>query len=680
MDGLATAMCTSEILRGNAWHALSNSEMQDKLWKFIEIRREHRYTPCTTYGESQHRRLLSATIASLLTASATIQDGKPALSHALAVALINTQRKLNFEEMVCLHPAPPTDCSPISLFQQACTPYTGQHLQDWRDRLDSELESQNHYHRDIILRSVAHICQDLETRCATVEEPLRREQDKTRGLEQQVAELSKQVSVLQSQVSDDELHLQGLDDEKELLEQEKREMHNENKHLTARLESLKADLGKAREVAERTLQETKKAHAAQELVLQTITLEREQENRTYTAQLNELNSTISHMEELRQEKGELYRVLKEQYTQLQHRLGDTERQGQDERATISRLTSELTQLQTRIFDMENQLRGTEEELELAASKLSDLEVRHEELKASSEEALQKVRMEHKTDMEAAAARAVGERNDLRAQLQTTQQETLRLQHDYEEALRDYQLLQASMSSLEIRTQELTDLCTDQEEELDELRTLRRNVLASMGMGTQNPLAIRSVSRSQEGNIDPQTPHRPQHRHRPSALPAQNPAQTVAPTTQGITDATVDTMVDAASAPSEAHASQDGDRLSKRPKPRLSFKVPAMQTPFTQKPMLASKLVSKRLSPSKRSALRQVSPNRRHTTVGFMVAAKPEHQASGDRFVGSRRSLEEIEQADFDMEDELEAGTPLTPGNFLAGTGRVPQDDETATEL
>lgn len=674
-------MCTSATLRGNALHALSTRNVQDKLWEFMEVRPEYRDNTCSTYASSQHRRLFSATIASLLTATAITHDGKPTLSNALVVALINKQRELNFEGRPCLHHAPPTDRSQVSLFQQACTPYTGQHLQDWRKRLNSELESQNHHQRDTVLRSVAHICQDLETRCATVEEPLRREQAKTQRLEQKISELSKQVSVLQSQVSDDELHLQGLDDEKELLEQEKREMHSENKQLTMRLETLQAELGEAHETVKKTAMEVRETNAAQELVLQTITLEREEENRVHTARLHELNSTISHMEELRAEKGESYCALKEQYTQLQHRLSDSERLVQDERAAIFKLTQELTQLQTQSFDMESQLRGTEEELELTVSKLNNLQVSHQGLQKSSEETLQKARIEHRTDMEAAAARALGERNDLRAQLQTMQQGIHRLQEDHEETRQENQLLQFSVASLETRIQELTDFCSEQGEELDELRTLRRNVLASMGMGTQNPLAIRSVSRSQERNIGPQTPRRLQHRQKPIALPTQNAASKATLSTHSITVTAVDTRDDVPSTLSEAHTAQDGDRNPKRPKPRPSFKPPTTQTPFLQKPILAFTSVSKRSSPSKRSALRQMSPNRRHTTVGFIAAAKPEDQDGQYHAVRARRgSLEELEQVDFDMEDEFEAGTPLTPGQFLAGTGRVPEEDETTTEL
>ena len=89
---------------------------------------------------------------------------------------------------------------------------------------------------------------------------------------------------------------------------------------------------------------------------------------------------------------------------------------------------------------------------------------------------------------------------------------------------------------------------------------------------------------------------------------------------------------------------------------------------------------------KRSALRPVSPNRRHTTVGFAISEK-EHEEEDeceDEFVlgerrGSLREIGEMEQASFDMDGFL-ASTPFTPGNFVCGTGRGPEEDEGTTEL
>jgi hypothetical protein len=218
-----------------------------------------------------------------------------------------------------------------------------------------------------------------------------------------------------------------------------------------------------------------------------------------------------------------------------------------------------------------------------------------------------------------------------------------------------------------------------------LKTLRRNVLASMGatlQKSQKPLAIRSTSRSQQETVEPQTMREPRsHRRRKSAINAHDEAPKAAMGTQGITNTAMENLANASFASSESYSSQGGGPMPKRSKPRSSFRPPTMHTPYTQKPMLTSNSAPKQLSPSKRSALRQMSPNRRHT-VGFALAeAEEEDRAIGIRSARKRRgSLPDIEQADFDMDDEFMAGTPLTPG-FMAGTGKMPdEDDATTTEL
>jgi len=76
----------------------------------------------------------------------------------------------------------------------------------------------------------------------------------------------------------------------------------------------------------------------------------------------------------------------------------------------------------------------------------------------------------------------------------------------------------------------------------------------------------------------------------------------------------------------------------------------------------------------------MSPNRRHTTVGFTIAENEDgnhaHENASTR--KRRGSLQDIEQAELDMDNNLLAGTPMTPGNFMAGTGRVPGDEDDIT--
>ncbi|KAJ4362195.1 hypothetical protein N0V95_001543 [Ascochyta clinopodiicola] len=536
----------------------------------------------------------------------------------------------------------------------------------------SELESQNSYQRDSIVRSVAQICQDLETRCNTVEEPLRQEKARSRELEQRVGELSEQVSSLESQAADDRFHLDGLEDEKLGIADEK-------DRLSARFNELQVHLDEARRDADEALRTAQEEFNARELELRSTILNHEEKLRSREDDIQQLNSTVAQERDSLEHTEEELRALGERYENLQTRLGDVGRQLHDERDAKFRQSEEILRLKERGITLEHQLQSTESELETTTGQLSDLEVSHQELKQSSEDTLRKLEVSYSTDMEAAAARAEEEYNKLNKKLMDSLQNSRQLKDANDKTRRELRSLQNSFSTLETRAQELDILCGEQEEELEELRTLRKNVLASMGLATQNPLAIRSASRSQKDDTVTETPQDPrQHRRQKSAMRSHDLAPN-STTFQTLDGTDLDKDVEASFA-SSRDDSQNGS-TPKRQKPRPSFKMPMMQTPSNQRPALASRSTSKKLSPVKRSALRQMSPNRRHTTVGFALS-ETEDQVQmqvADSARKRRGSLRGASQEDFDMDDFL-AGTPLTPGAFASGTGRLPEDDGTTTEL
>lgn len=140
-------------------------------------------------------------------------------------------------------------------------------------------------------------------------------------------------------------------------------------------------------------------------------------------------------------------------------------------------------------------------------------------------------------------------------------------------------------------------------------------------------------------------------------------------TQGITNTAMEHIANASFASSDSY-SQNGP-TPKRSKPQRSFKIPEMHTPYNQKQGLISKSLSKRLSPSKRPALHDVSPNRRHTTVNFTFKANKEDEAN-EATEKRRGSL----HSDIDMDGILASSPAFTPGNFICSTGREPEEETT----
>lgn len=682
IDELTPVISTSQELRSKTLLALSSDAFVKALYKFIEAISNNERANCRTYSASQTQGLRSAIISSLLTLAFAAQKGEPTLPHGLVISLISKQRFLATSKNCCSHAPDVAERSTISLFQQASTPYSGQHLQDWRNRLNSELESQTHHHRDAIVRSVAQICQDLETRCNTVEEPLRREQEKTRGLERQVTDLGDQVVSLQARIADDELHLQGLENEKDLLEQEKRDLADQRDTVTARLEELELEFYDTTNKAQEALQEVLEIHNTKELEYKCNVLHNEEERRAHVAAQQESEQTISQLKEAQCKVESNYRALRDDCEDLRTRNRATEKELDDERRNTLRQAEEILQLRTRGFDVENQLHGTEVELETVAEKLSNMQVSHQELKDYSEQSLRDLEVKHSAEIEAAAHAAGKERDELHTRLLSTQGDLECIKAIHDKVQENLQILQTSVFTTESRLQDFQSLCAEQEEELEELRNIRRNVLVSMGIATQSPLAIRSASSSHKEAAETHILYaRKEPRRRRSGLPAQEITKSTTLEAQGIANAVTGPATNASFTSSDSHSSQP---IAKRSKPRLAFRAPTMQIPLDQNPTLTSSAVSKRLSPRKRSVLRQMSPNRRHTTVGFAIAENIENQqCDASQTLKKRRgSLHDLEKEDLDMDnDDFMAGTPLTPGNFMTGTGRISEcDGETVAEL
>lgn len=662
VDRLMTAMQACDLLRSRMLASLSANTLQGKMQNLIQASMVVERTSCHTYIASHHQKLVSGVAASLLTLALTAPPGPSALPHNFVIALINKQRDALSVSSRCSHFSGATKTPSISLFQQQCTPYTGQHLKDWRDRLKTELESQSFYQRDSIVRSVAQICQDLETRCKTVEAPLRREQEKSKELEKQVAQLNKQILSLESHIADDKFHLEGLEDERERINDEK-------DRVSASLKELKAEFSEANIKATEALRKAQGDYNAKELELQAQILRHEQTTAAYDAEHEKLNGMLLQLKE-DQERQKLERLsLDEQYEQLQIRLSDAEQRLKEEQNTTTQQADEISRLQNRTFDIDNQLQSTEEELEMVNAKLSDLQVSFEEMKQASNEKLRELEVKHMNEMEGATVKMEENQRNLNAQLQAMVQNAERERQVYDDTRRNLQDLQTSIPLMEIRIQELIDICSEQGEELDELRTLRRNVLASMGLASQKSLAIRSTAPNEV--VDQRAPR--EHRRRKSAIQTQKVAPNAPLDSQGITtNAAMEHIANASFASSDSHSSQGGGPSPKRPKPRPSFKIPTMHTPYTQG--LTSR--SGTVSPSMRTALRQMSPNSRHNTANIATTENEEdHEHDVCSMRTKRNSLLDAKQKSFDIAKDFLTATPLTPGNFMAGTGRVPEEDD-----
>jgi polyhydroxyalkanoate synthesis regulator phasin len=376
---------------------------------------------------------------------------------------------------------------------------------------------------------------------------------------------------------------------------------------------------------------------------------------------------VQSIESMKTALGELHEKLKSDFSNLESGL-------EAERRTVSQQESEISILAGQITKLETRLHSAEAELEAVKGQFSELQSRHQELVRSSEEALQDLEARYDNDIEVATSKANEEHKHLSDELQDAIYNGTQARNAYEDAQRE-------VSSLRLNIQQINYACAEKDEELEELRTLRSKVLASMGLAAEL-LPIRNGLRSNSAANDPRTPK--QHRRRKSAIQTQDIDPKAPISMQGITNTD---MGGVANAPFMSSNSSREGSTPKRAKPRPSFKVPTMHIPNSQAAGYQLRSLKKKSSPSKRSALRQLSPNRRHTTVGFAVPEKDDEdedegrdmQGDGKRR-GSLGGIGGTMQASFDMDGFFTTSTPFTPGNFTCGTGRGSGEEGATTEL
>lgn len=659
---LLSAVGTCDSLREKLMSSLNAGTIQNQVWDLIQADPIVQRASCHSHAASLHHKLRSATIGTILTVAITSDFKKPAIAQNMLIALVRRQQHDFLVTHDCSQPSK-TNHNVPSLFEQQCTPYTGQHLQDWKKQLASELESQESYKRDSLIRSVALICQDLELRCNTVEEPLRKEQDKCRALEDEVVQLKGQIQSLESHAADDKFHLDGLEDEKLMLAEEKSE-------VTARLEELKGDFQEATRRADEALNTAREQLRSREAELNSIIVGHEEKARDSEIELSDIREALSQSKANEVRQHEDMMKLDELRDQLELRLSESENQRAHGHQMTSRQAEEMARLTEHKAELERRIQSQAEEYEAVSRRMSDLQASHREFVHASEESARNLEMRHNEKFEAARDKAKEEIEEANLQCQNARDDCDFIEKAHEQTRQQLEELQSSFLSLENQVEDLAERCAEQNDELIELRAWKKKVFASMGFVSQDlmqpdarpPKEAASNRRKSQGH------HRDLELRTSSQIPGNG--------AHAPTDAPPDHP--------GSFSSQGGGSTPKRPRPRPSFKIPTMRSRDSG---ITSTPGIKATSPHKRAALKNVSSNRRYASVGFAITSDGKRHENNAEWAPrsvrkARMSLPNINTADFDMdEDELLTGTPLTPGQFLAGTGQVPQtEDESTTEL
>ncbi|KAJ4286997.1 hypothetical protein N0V90_012878 [Kalmusia sp. IMI 367209] len=493
VNEIARTVVHHEYFRGHIIAALSQPEVQGTIQSFLATRVDHLEDDgasfCQTHDITIRQTLMSATASMLLTTTLA-GDQRAGLPLSLAVALVEKQRQLPVPSTQCTHARSRTTSAPVSLFQQEGTPGFGLHSHDWRNRLKAELKSQASYQREAIIRSVAQICRDLESRCDTVEEPLRRERDKSNELEKELVQIRASVESLeQKRLITDNLILTTLEAEKNRLERE-------NDELSTLLVQLRADMEKTSLKEKARRDEADEANCRREMQFNSTRLEleltiraREEEWRYLVGQHRTLQAKFEHSEREVKNQKEAIVQLETLSDSLEDRLREAEHKLNEERQSGCQKAEELLRLGKEATLLEENLHHAKAEKETATEGLKDLQDRYHTL-------------------EAAASQAASECNLIKADLHCAYAENAQLSTANQRTRQDLEAVQASIPPLQVKIQELTDDCIAKDIELKGLKTWKDRVVTSMGLPLE-PVPISECPRTPDQGEDQASPTEPQ---------------------------------------------------------------------------------------------------------------------------------------------------------------------------
>lgn len=367
---------------------------------------------CPNFKLEQSQRL-SLTIAStILRAALLSQSDEIGVEAQIATQLLQKQLEFATPIASCRHEQMTRpNTGTLSLFQQPCTPRTQPESYDWRDRLAAELQKQDRLRVELIERRVGEVCRDLETRCETVEEPLRAERRKNQELQAEIDRLQEQNQDLVTQASelegreiDRELCMQGLENEKSQVEAELKTVCERNDTLEERLEDLQGSLEKAIREADETLDAARREFDRKEADLRALLITTEtaaEEKET------EMQRLCTHTEELEQnllEKTQAFAEEKTANVELAQQVEVALSQLEEERKAKAESETKISELQGEIEALKSdgevlaqalrESRATVESLqEEHQSKVAGLVEEMEALRRTSQGELQKTRDE-----------------------------------------------------------------------------------------------------------------------------------------------------------------------------------------------------------------------------------------------------------------------------------------------
>jgi hypothetical protein len=223
---------------------------------------------CCNVTSLEARRALGSNLASLYLATALSSGSELRTDMAKnSLRMLAKLQQLAGSRFSCDATTSSPRTALISFVEAKCTPYTMNGVQDWKGRLSTYTRMYAKHQEKSLVRLVGEICHDLEERCATAEEPLHQEQERTKQLQREMATLVEKKSILQDQYTESSMHVESLERQKSEVEACLSEEQSHTERLFSRVESLERNMREAEEAAEDELRQVREGANEKEMEL-----------------------------------------------------------------------------------------------------------------------------------------------------------------------------------------------------------------------------------------------------------------------------------------------------------------------------------------------------------------------------------------------------------------------------
>lgn len=405
----------------------------------------------------------------------------------LALGLVERQARL---QTISGEPPPQKhlESKRISVIEQQSSqenPNLGSH---WREGLTAELSRQAKLTYDSSVRLMARACEDLESRCESVEEPLRAEQARCQRVQHNLGSTEVKVEKLAKESQNLSNELSSLREQNAQAAEELSAASCHADEDLQRIEHLEQQLRQSEESMSQKLLETQQENEKRELGLRS----------TIARHVERLDSQDEEIVRLRQEAEDRNRdTLAEQkkadgcresllmsLKQVEDSLRNEERNGKQ-------LSEEKDRAETQKFAFEQRLATLEADLEASRLHHHELTDAGEQLVQEYEHKLKEAEERHRRDSNEAKQEATARHTELEMSIRDAEETLSNAKRDHTKLV---EIKDEEIREEKRKLQNLCKVCREKDAELEEAQKMRLKLLSTLGMASERPKLFQNPRR------------------------------------------------------------------------------------------------------------------------------------------------------------------------------------------